>query len=84
MRAFTLLRRKQLRDVAAGTQDVGNYQLKCKRPGDITYRLGDVHGGVVRLSEEQRHDYRRGMAGLGELPGGRLEVWLSPDQGRPE
>jgi hypothetical protein len=67
---------KQVCDVVASTQDVGDDQVEREGPRDVTYRLRDVDGGVKRLGEKQGHHDGGGMAGLGELPGGRIEVWL--------
>ena len=73
---FTHALAEQLSDVVAGTQDVANDQLERQRLGDIAYRLGNVDGGVIRLGEEQGHHDGRGMAGVGEPPGGRTQVRL--------
>jgi hypothetical protein len=67
---------EQSGDVVTGAQDVGDDQLQGHRLGGITYRLGNIDGGVIRLSEEQGHHDCRLMAGVGKLPGSRAEIRL--------
>jgi hypothetical protein len=67
---------KQICDITAGTQDVGNDQLKRKGRCDIADRLGDVNRGVIGLGEQQRNDNCPGVAGLGQSAYGSTKVWL--------
>jgi hypothetical protein len=67
---------KQVCDIIAGTQDVGNDQLKRKGRCDIADCLGDVNRGVIGLGEQQRDDNCPGVAGLGQSAYGCTKVWL--------
>jgi hypothetical protein len=67
---------KQVCDIIAGTQDVGNDQLKRKGRCDLGDRLGDVNRGVIGLGEQQRDDNCPGVAGLGQSAYGCTKVWL--------
>ncbi len=67
---------KQVCDIIAGTQDVGNDQLKRKGRCDIADCLGDVNRGVIGLGEQQRDDNCPGVAGLGQSAYSCTKVWL--------
>jgi hypothetical protein len=67
---------EQVCDIIAGTQDVGNDQLKRKGRCDIADRLGDVNRGVIGLSEQQRNHNCPGVAGLGQSAYSSTKVWL--------
>jgi hypothetical protein len=67
---------KQVYDIIAGAQDVGNDQLKRKGRCDIADCLGDVNRGVIGLGEQQGNDNCPGVAGLGQSAYGCTKIWL--------